>query len=256
MHPVLFHVGGVVIRSYGVLSTLGYLLGGAYLWRYRGEMGLSKDEMFDLLLAVIAGALIGAKLGGLVFYYHGPWRGLRTVMYGGLSFYQGFWGAVLATYIYVRAHGKTGGLVADRAAVAVPLGHAIGRFGCFLNGCCYGKPTDLPWGVVFDAGRRVPSRYLGVPLHPNQLYDLAGTLTLAAFFHWFQTRKPKALPPGSLFCLYLIGYAAYRFCLEPLRGDDPGSLAWLLSTAQWIAVAHMGFGFYFLARVRRLAAAA
>ena len=256
MHPFLFHVGTTGIRAYGVFSTLGYLLAGAYLWRYREEMGLSKGETFDLALAIIAGALIGGKLGGLLFYYHGPWLGLRTVWFGGLSFYQGFWGSVLATYIYVRWHGKTAAWVADRAAVAVPLGHAVGRFGCFLNGCCFGKPTTLPWGVVFDAGGRVPQKYLGVRLHPNQLYELAGTLFLAAVFHQVLKRKPKPLPDGSLFCLYIIGYALYRFCLEPLRGDDPGSIAWFLSTAQWIAVAHVAFGIYFLARLRRLAAEA
>lgn len=252
MHPILIHLGSLDVRAYGVFTLLGYALGGSYVWAHREELGLSKGQIVDLWFAVAAGGLLGGKLGGALLYYHGPWVGYRALTHGGFSFFQGFWGAILAAYAYCRFSGKSVGLLGDRVAVAAPLGHAVGRLGCFLNGCCYGKPTELPWGLVFDAGGQVPQRLAGLRLHPNQLYDFLGNIVLAVLLHRALERRAAArpAPPGTFFCVYLAAYGVLRFALEPLRADDAGRLAWALTTAQWIALAHIAVAAYFLVRAR------
>ena len=117
---------------------------------------------------------------------------------------------------------------ADLASSAVPLGHAFGRIGCFLNGCCYGRPTDAPWSVCAE----------GAPRHPVQLYEavLLGGLYLA--LEAFARRRPAA---GRGLALYLAGYGVIRFALEFLRGDDRRH--WVrLTVAQWISLALVAFG--------------
>lgn len=243
MHPILFSMSGYGFRAYGIFTTAAYCAGALYLWFYRKEMGFSKEQFLDLCLSAVAGALIGGKLGGLLLYYHGPWNNPWVVFKGGLSFYQGMWGSILFAYLYCRTAGKSFPRIADYCAAALPLSHAIGRVGCLLNGCCYGKPANLPWAITFtDPLGRVPARWLGVPLHPNQIYDIAGNLVIASCLHAVLRNNIKSwkLPEGTIGWLYLLSYGVLRFWLEPLRGGDPGRIHWLMTTAQWAAVLNVG----------------
>ena len=123
---------------------------------------------------------------------------------------------------------------ADFLITALPLGHALGRIGCFLAGCCYGKPTTLPWGVVFtNPDTLVPVQLQGVPLHPTQLYETACNLLLFFYLHKAYQKKHTA---GSILIRYIIGYSAIRFIIEFFRGDYRGAFILGLSPSQALAV--------------------
>lgn len=240
MCPILFSIGNFSVASYGVLAALGYAVYVAYMRVYRDELGFAAAEFWDFILISVVGALTGAKLGAFLLYHAGSWGGMETMVRQGFSFYQGFWTALLCAYLYCRFAGKDFLRALDRAAVAVPLAHAVGRMGCLLAGCCYGKPTSLPWGIVFtNRSSGVPAAMLGTALHPTQVYETAGNLLLALALHLGLRRKGWArnLPAGALGWAYVFGYAVLRFSLDPLRGDAPGRINWVLSTAQWAALA-------------------
>lgn len=250
MRPVLLTLHGLGIRSYGAFVLLGFLAAGSYLWSQRRRLDYSRVDIVDLMLCLVSGALIGAKLGGILLYYRGPWDDPALVLGGGLSFFQGFCGALLGTYLFCRWKAKSFAALLDYGSVAVPLGHAIGRLGCLLNGCCFGHPTGLPWALrITDPLARVPERLRGVPIHPSQLYDSLGNAVIAAALH-AALRRGGARGDGRFFAVYLLAYGAWRFLVELTRGNDPGRLSWLLTTPQWFAVGQAALAVILLARVR------
>lgn len=254
MRRVLFSVGPYHVLSYGPFTALGYAAGLLYLGSQRTRMDLSREGLWNFFLCLVVGALIGGKLGWLLFYFPGPvseWPGALVRLTGGLSFYQGFWTSVLFGLAYCLRTGKDFSRVADFVGVAAPLGHAIGRVGCFLNGCCYGRPTDLPWGLVFtDPLSRVPSALRGIPLHPTQLYEALGEGALALFLHVVLVRRTLRgrLRSGTVFWGYVLGYGVLRLGLDAFRAVPPGWLSWHLTTAQWFAVLSSVTALGFLAR--------
>ncbi len=164
---------------------------------------------------------------------------------GGLTFYGGLFAAGAAGVWSARRDGLGVAETLDRAAMAVPLGLAVGRLGCFFAGCCFGAPTDSPLGVVFPPGSdaSVAQAKLGTlagralwshPVHPTQLYEAAGALLIAATVAFFvRPRQPRA---GRSFVVFCIGYAVLRFALEALRADERGG-ALGLSTSQILSLA-------------------
>jgi phosphatidylglycerol:prolipoprotein diacylglycerol transferase len=135
-------------------------------------------------------------------------------------------------------------------APGIALGHVIGRLGCLLAGCCYGRPTELPWGVTFTspvAAANVGTP-LGIPLHPTQLYDAGAELLILAFLLIFEKRgRPFA---GRTFWLYMLLYAISRFIVEIFRGDDRGMLAGL-STSQVVSLLVVPAAIVMLMRLSR-----
>ncbi len=179
VHPVLFKLGPFTLRSYGVMVALGVLA--AMFWtrlEFRRRK-LPNDLLYDLVVAAIALGVIGARL----MYVALNWQSYRTNLVaipmiwadGGLSFHGAIAGGILAGLWLSRRYKVPFWRIADAAAPGLALGHAIGRIGCFLNGCCYGLPTRMPWGVRFH------NPALGIdtlPSHPTQLYEAAGLLIL------------------------------------------------------------------------------
>ena len=152
---------------------------------------------------------------------------------GGLVFYGGFLLAALVGVIFTRYRGYAVDEIADCLAPALALGQGIGRWGCFFAGCCYGKPTPLPWGVRFkDPASLAP---LGVQLHPVQLYESAGDLLIAALL-WLMLQRRKDDAHGEIFWLYVLLYGILRFAMETLRGDDRGPVYGGLAPSQIIAL--------------------
>jgi phosphatidylglycerol:prolipoprotein diacylglycerol transferase len=165
--------------------------------------------------------MLGAIMGARLFYVVSYWREefadqplweVVMVHHGGLVYYGGLVGGSLATIFYVRSKGLSLWKIGDLAAPSVALGHALGRVGCLINGCCYGLPTHLPWAVCYPGGH--PS--LGVAVHPTQLYEAVLNLGLYALLEWRHRRKRLK---GEVFALYLIGYASLRLAVEFFRGD-------------------------------------
>lgn len=259
MHPTLIEIGGFTITTYGATVATAALAGAHVFGRGLEIRGLDREVAWTLLAWALVGAFVGAKL-----YYaalHGDLRALLSR--GGLVWYGGLIGG-LATGVYaVRRHGLPLGPVADGAAPALALGHAIGHVGCFFSGDSYGLPSDLPWAVAFPRGMPPSTagnlrRAFGVDLpasmpdgrllavHPTMLYSAAALLVVFGIL-WVLRRTDR--PAGWLFGLYLALSGVERFAVEFLRAKDDRFL-WGLTTAQAIAVLAVVGGVALLA-VRR-----
>lgn len=224
MYPVLFNIGPVSVYSYGVMLALAFLVV-AFLARRRAfALGGNGDAILDLCIWLIVSGIIGGRLFfillNLDYYRQNP---LETVMLwrGGLVWYGGLIAAVMSAIIFLSAKKMPILNTSDLMMPYVALGQSIGRIGCFLNGCCYGKATALPIGVTFSAAQG--------PVHPTQLYESAAMLIVFLILR-------KCVPGnGRTFFLYLMMYSVIRFLIEFLRGDNPAILMGL-TISQLISV--------------------
>ena len=225
MHPVLFQFGPITIYTYGVLVATGVLLGLWYARRQAPRAGLGRDTIWNLGIYMVVAALVAAKLWLVLsdweYYMANPGAILSaaTLQSGG-TFYGGMLGGALAIGVYAYFYDLPVLSVSDTFAAAIPLGHAIGRLGCFAAGCCYGKPTTLPWGVTFtsEVAERLAGTPLGVPLHPTQLYEAAGEFLNFLLLVWLGARQRFT---GQMIGAYFILYGIERGTIELFRGD-PG----------------------------------
>ena len=249
MHPTLFEIGGHAIMTYGVLTASGYLLGALWMWVHHEDMGMSLWQFFILMYCIVGGAVLGAKAG----FYLVEWRDfsadpmwfLKNWRHGWV-FWSGFIGTLVSAKVYQEgfnaffAPKKRYLPPADYFGVSLPLGHVLGRLGCFAQGCCHGRPTELPWGVTFtDPSSSVKPELLNLPLHPVQLYEAAGELAIAVWImRWLLPRiREGKFRYGTAFFGYIGLYSVLRFFTETFRGDDRGLFlsAWL-SPSQWWSI--------------------
>lgn len=241
MHPVFLKIGSFELASYGVMTALGYVAASLYLLPRLHKIKLDKDTFWNLIFIAFMGAILGAKLlfiGVTWPQLDGSWT--EKVMYFihnfryGFVFYGGMITAIAALVFYMKKKHLPLLQTSDFMIVGLPLGHALGRVGCFLAGCCHGKPTTLPWGVTFtDPHAMVAPELLGVPVHPTQLYEAFGNLLLFFLLHKLYNR-PHA--NGSVLLAYIACYGALRFVLEFFRGDARGAYILGLSPAQLITL--------------------
>lgn len=222
MHPILFEVGGFPIYTYGLLLAAAYLLGLQFALVRARSRGLDPNRVMDLGIWIIVSALIGAKLLLLVtdwrLFTSNPRQLLSLAQSGGV-FYGGLILAVIVALWYIRRHKLPVWTTTDVFAPGIALGHVIGRLGCFLAGCCYGKVTTVPWAVVFTnpfaaANAGTP---LNVHLHPTQLYE-SGAEALILFGLLALEKRGRAFP-GRTFWSYMLAYGISRFIIEFFRGD-------------------------------------
>lgn len=241
MHPILFKIGSFEFASYGLMTALGYAAAAWYLYRRLDRVKIDKDTFWNILFIAFVGALAGGKL--LYILVSWPELGattaerlanvIRDLRYG-FVFYGGAIVGIGSLAYYLKRKKLPLLSTADFLIVALPLGHAIGRIGCFLAGCCHGKPTDSVLGVAFTNPNSLVARdLLGVPVHPTQLYEAAANLLLFALLHYAYKRPHKN---GAVLVLYLVGYSLIRFTIEFFRGDFRGEYVWGLSPSQWIAL--------------------
>jgi phosphatidylglycerol:prolipoprotein diacylglycerol transferase len=215
--PILFHFGDYALHSFGVMVALGFLAG---LWvsaRNVRRAGLNGDVVYDLAPWFVGGGLIGARLWYVISYWQQDFAGkpfseVFALWHGGLVFYGGLILATLTGIWRVRRLGLPVWTMADCLAPGIVVGHAFGRLGCFLNGCCYGTATQLPWGVQFPADHVTK----GATVHPTQLYEASLNLVFFAGLMWCFGRRKF---PGQVFAVYLMGYAVLRSFTELFRGD-------------------------------------
>jgi len=209
MYPTLFTVRGFEITTFGVMLAVAALVG---LWILRGELRGSKlpDTALDAAIAGVLGGMVGAKLLWVV-EHHGEEPILSLLLSrGGMSWFGGFAGGILAGLWVMRRQRLPKIAVLAAATPALAIGHAIGRIGCFLVGDDYGRPTDLPWGVAFPRG--LPPTW--VPVHPTQLYEAVALVPLAwLLVRWRREGRPDTFVLGG----YLIIAGAIRFAVEFLR---------------------------------------
>ena len=211
------------------------LVGGYLVWRWAPRYDVPRAKIEGLMMWILVGTVIGARLYFLVqndfgSYLAEPWR-MLAVWEGGLAFFGGLFGGIAAAFLYTSREGLQFPRVADLFAPAIPVGAAIGRISCGLAGMDYGTPTQLPWGVVYTH----PNSYApldDVARHPVQFYELLGDLIIAGLL----VRLRGKLPTGWLFLVYLILFSILRFFLFFVRGDV-SSVGLGLKNAQWTALA-------------------
>jgi len=245
--PKLFSIGSFSLPTYGVLVALAFL---AALWligRLAKREGLERDTVINLGVYCALAGIVGAKV--LMIALDPSYRAhpkeifsLATLQSAGI-FYGGFIAALFMAYYYMRRMNLPVLRTADIFAPGVALGHGIGRLGCFAAGCCWGRPTNLPWAVTFtnpDAQNvGVP---LGIHLHPTQLYESFAEFLIAAVLYWLASRVHK---PGSVIGLYLVLYGIVRLIVEFFRAhDESNPLGLSLSLEQWISVLLAMIGMY------------
>ncbi len=225
MHPILFHIGSFVVHSYGVLIVLGFSVGLWYALRHCRLSLISEpegsprrihpDRIFDIGFYGLLWGLVGARFFFVAIdtgdYIHHPLEAF-AIWEGGLTIQGAMLFGVLFMVWYCKKHKLVTLAAADVVAMSFPLAYAIGRVGCLLNGCCYGAPTTLPWGVRFPDENN-PS-ILTPPSQPIQVYDSIINLFL---FAWLYKWQQKKRPDGELFWAYVAMYGVDRCLLEPLR---------------------------------------
>ena len=231
MHPVLFEWGPFTFYSYGLTIGLGFLAA-LFLSRRRAQQaGIDPDRVQNLVVLCLFFGLLGARAVYIAFnwdfYRSNPLEVIRFD-HGGLVFYGGLLTGAAGAWVYLRWHRMPVGKILDVVTPPMVLAHAIGRLGCFFNGCCYGKPTDLPWGIVF--------RGEDFPRHPSQIYESAFLFLLSLYLvRSSMLRRQSAERPGTVFAAYALLYGIWRFLAEFLRGDNPlWSLG--LTSFQWMSI--------------------
>jgi phosphatidylglycerol---prolipoprotein diacylglyceryl transferase len=254
MHPVLLQLGPFTIYTYGVLVATGVLLGLWYARRQAPRAGLDPDKVWNLGIYMVLIALILAKvwlvLTSWSYYVHHLRQlfSMETFQSGG-TFYGGILGAIATILLYTYFQKMPLLAVMDTFGAALPLGHAIGRLGCFAAGCCYGKPTTVPWGVVFKnpAAAQLAGTPLGVHLHPTQLYEASLEMLNFLFLVWLGGRQTFR---GQLIGAYFMLYGLERGIIEFFRGDPGRTMLFhgSVSLMQLVSIALVLTGAFLWAR--------
>jgi len=235
MYPILFDFGSIKIYAYGFLIGLGFVSGLILSTLNAKKEGVPFERVVDLFFLSVLSAILGSRILFVLINFDSYRRNLLQILKiweGGLVFYGGLILAIAVAIAYMRWHRLPLWKLADLFSPPVALGLFFGRIGCFLAGCCYGKATSLPWGVVFTNPNSLAR--LNVPLHPTQLYEAAGSLVFFFFLSW--KLKNKSFD-GQIIWLFLFLYSVFRFFVEVFR-DDPREFVFqgFLFTSQAIGI--------------------
>ena len=245
-NPVAFAIFSHDIRWYGIMFAIGVASGYFLMQRNRKYVGISADQVADLTFLTVIAGVVGARLFFVIEFFDTfkytvikgvtvkrtlPQMLLETIRidHGGLVFYGGCILAIIALFAYCHRKKLDAVRMADLMAPSAVLGHAFGRIGCFLNGCCYGTPCDSVWGVSYP---EVYDICVGQTLYPVQLFEAANNFILVVLL-CFALRK---LAKGQTFTLYLALYGIARFSLEFIRGDNSSFLFNIYSPGQSVAL--------------------
>jgi phosphatidylglycerol:prolipoprotein diacylglycerol transferase len=239
--PVAVHLGPLAIRWYGLM----YLVAFALVWwvgtrRIAQHPGVwTRKDLEDALFYGILGTILGGRFGYVLFYKFSdylaePWK-IFYVWEGGMSFHGGMLGVIFALWLFARSRRQDWLAVTDFIAPLVPLGLAAGRLGNFINAELWGRPTDVPWAMVFP-------NVDNLPRHPSQLYEFA--LEGVALFLLLRVYSMKPRPRGAISGMFLIGYGCFRFIVEFTREPDSylGVLALGLTMGQWLSLPMIAVG--------------
>lgn len=214
--PEIARIGPFAIRWYGLMYLLGFassLMLVKYQIRKR-EIKLEDDFVETLYSYIIAGLLLGARIGYVIFYnaayYLNHPLEILSVWQGGMSFHGGFIGVMLAGLLFCKIHKFDYWLIADLVVVTVPIGLGLGRLGNFINGELYGRVTNVPWAMIFPGE--------GMPRHPSQLYELFLEGIVLFVVLWSMKNKLRS---GKLTALFLVLYGIFRIVAEFFREPDP-----------------------------------
>lgn len=259
LSPIALSLGPLDIRWYSIAYIAGILLGWWYLLKLLRQPSapMNRPQADDLVFYATLGVILGGRLGYVIFY--GPEMFLHPLQIlklwdGGMSFHGGAAGVSIALILFSRRHGLNWLRVHDYVACVVPIGLFFGRMANFVNGELWGKPSSLPWAIIF------PGSHDSLPRHPSQLYEGAleglALFALLAFLFW---RTDARRQPGKLVGFFLIGYGLARFVVEFLREPDAQLIGFAMRTGlhmgQWLTLPMFAGGVYLIATARRRASA-
>lgn len=225
MYPIIFWLGSIPVPWFGFFASLSFFFSFVTISLRARGLDLDQEAIVDLFLCELICGFVGARLTFALTYPEtfrdNPWSVL-AIWSGGLTFYGSLIGGMLGVFVYCRRYGYDFLYVCDLWAPATAVSHALGRIGCFGNGCCYGLPTDSGWGFVFPWTD--PQK---LPRHATQLYEAAGLLVMAAILEVLWRRGYRA---GTLTVAYMLLYAPLRIWVETFRGDT-GTERFLFGTS-------------------------
>jgi phosphatidylglycerol:prolipoprotein diacylglycerol transferase len=228
--PIIFSIGPVALRWYGMMYLIGFLVA-MFLANRAADKSVgewTRDQVSDLLFYSFLGVILGGRIGYVLFYQWEYFLAdplyLFQIWQGGMSFHGGLLGVITAVYIFARKTNKSFLTVGDFVVPLVPVGLGMGRLGNFINAELWGRETDVPWAMVF------PTDALQLPRHPSQLYEffLEGVVLFVILY--VVTRKPRSL--GLASGIFLISYGVFRSIVEFFREPD----------------AHLGLYFSFISK--------
>jgi len=265
MHPILFEIGPLTVRTYGLLLAVSFIAGILLALRRSRARGLNQNQMINMSLLIMLAGIVGARIMYVIPHWNefsanpldiiSPFQSSGSIGLTGLTTYGGFIAAVLVSILYLRVNRLSIWKACDAFAPSIALGIGVSRVGCFMNGCCFGLPTESALGVVFPAFSAAGSFYPDVALHPAQLYNAVLGFGLFGLLMWLD-RKPRY--DGFLFAVLLIAEPITRFFVDLFRYYESsmtlGSLGGVaLSVNQGISIVLIGLGLLLLGWARNRA---
>ncbi len=227
MHPILLSLGPLHLYSYGVLVAIGVLSAVLLLRSNAKQISIDPEMVVDLAITTVVSGFVGAR----IFYVIQFWDYFRTspfdvvkIWEGGIVLYGGLIGGVLGFSVFILIKRLPFLVLLDLFVPGMALAQGFGRIGCFFNGCCYGKATNVPWAVSFP--------FLDHPVHPTQLYEATFCFSLALFLLFLWRKRPSI---GTVSFAYFTLYPVGRFLIEFFRGDN-ARIFLNLTLSQWISI--------------------
>jgi len=249
MHPDLFSIGPLTLHTYGLMIAIGFIVGLVIAIKIGRRHGIDPQQIMDLSFLLIISGIIGSRIVYILMnisdYAANP-LDIFKLWQGGLVFSGGLLAALIACFFYIRRHKLDILLTGDIFAPSVAIGQAIGRIGCFMAGCCYGKTTSVHWGVIFTDSKSIAP--LNIPLHPTQLYDSFSNFIIFIILIILGARKKFT---GQVIIWFLIMHSTARLFIERFRGDDRGIVpgtGWTMT--QFIAILILISSIYALFYIR------
>lgn len=241
--PVAIRIGPLAVHWYGLMYLVAfglvYALGRLRISRGQSP-GFTAKDLEDLIFYSVLGVVVGGRLGYVLFYKPSYYLAHPLEIFylweGGMAFHGGLIGVLLVMFLFARKRGVTFFTISDFIAPLIPLGLAAGRLGNFINGELWGRPSTVPWAMVF------PGSGDGIARHPSQLYQMGMEGILLFIILWFFSNKPR--PTGQVSAAFLIGYGTFRFLAEFTREPDNflGLLAGGMSMGQWLSIPMIAAG--------------
>ena len=251
INPVLFTLGPLAVRWYGLSYVMGFIIGGLIVrsLNKRWEIGLTDEDLLDVVLACVVGLVVGARLGYVLFYGAGRYwadpLSILAIWDAGMSFHGGLIGILLAGWWVARRKGIAVLRLYDMGAVGAPIGLFLGRLANFINGELWGRTTSVPWGMVFPAA---PGE---LPRHPSQLYEalLEGLVLFAVLLVLSRRKRPDGFMIGVLLTLY----GVFRIFVEFFREPDVqlGFIAGGFTMGQLLSLPMLVAGIWLVVRALR-----
>ena len=246
MYPILCRIGPISVHAYGFMLAVAFLVGVLITLHYAKREKIDADVILELAMYGMIAAIVGSRL----LYVIGEWEQYKDnileifmVQKGGLAFLGGLILGILVVAWRAKRRGVPPLKFMDVAVPGTALGYAVARVGCFLNGCCFGLPTEVPWAMHFPFGSLAHSQFPADTIHPTQVYAMLSMFAVFLIVVYLWKHKKY---DGQIFFWWLILYSVYRFIVEFFRYCPEELYFWGLNPGQIIALAMFAAGAVFV----------